>query len=533
MIRARRRGPGRGRRASTGVEAAAPPPEVLEAIAAARAIVDRPVEPGHLDRPDPRRARHAPTRCARRAAPVVAVSPARRRRGASRARPQPFMAWAGPRAVRRRASRRCYGDLLDGLVATRPRRAAAAALQTDDAHGRRRRARGASRARRSPSREACVSTADEHGRRPARQALRRRQAAPGRGALAPGRAARWPRRWSPTCSIALRRVRAVDAVARRHRASRRPTALARGHGADVVHDPAEAATARPPRCGVAARASSAARDRVAARARRLPGARPRGARRAARAPVPRAAGRRSSPTATAPAPTRCCSRRRTVDRAGVRARQPRAPRAPGRGGRAPRARCEESARSCSTSTPPTTSRRCRPRSARGAAAPRTRAGCSSRLGAAVSLTRHARSPGLPEVRAGRRPRRAARGARGDAARPATSLVVAHKVVSKAEGRARRAWPTSTPGARARAAGRASTARTRARSRSCSRDGRGRARRARRAHLPHPPRVRVRQRRRRRLQRRGRGRARRCCRCDPDASARARCARALPGRARRS
>ena len=36
-----------------GIERA-PPPEVLDAIAARRRDPDRPVEPDHLDRPDPR-----------------------------------------------------------------------------------------------------------------------------------------------------------------------------------------------------------------------------------------------------------------------------------------------------------------------------------------------------------------------------------------------------------------------------------------------------------------------------------------------
>ena len=50
-----------------------------------------------------------------------------------------------------------------------------------------------------------------------------------------------------------------------------------------------------------------------------------------------------------------------------------------RGGRARRASSRRSARSCSTSTPPTTSRWCARRSARAWATPRTPAGCSSRL----------------------------------------------------------------------------------------------------------------------------------------------------------
>ena len=77
-----RRGPGRRRRASTASTRPRPTPEVLEAIAAAARDRDRPVEP--------RRSRSARSwrvpgmREALRAAPapVVAVSPDRRRRGA-------------------------------------------------------------------------------------------------------------------------------------------------------------------------------------------------------------------------------------------------------------------------------------------------------------------------------------------------------------------------------------------------------------------------------------------------------------------
>ena len=55
---------------------------------------------------------HAPRRCARRARPVVAVSPVRRRRGRSRARPSAFMALGRPSScappgVAARLRRRC------------------------------------------------------------------------------------------------------------------------------------------------------------------------------------------------------------------------------------------------------------------------------------------------------------------------------------------------------------------------------------------------------------------------------------------
>ena len=108
------------------------------------------------------------------------------------------------------------------------------------------------------------------------------------------------------------------------------------------------------------------------------------------------------------------------------------------------------------------------------------------------------------------------------------LVVAHKVVSKAEGALRRA----------RRRGRDASARA-TWPREHGKDPRHvqvildesrrrAARRARRAHLPHPPRLRVRQRRRRHLQRARGRRARASCPRDPDASARALRA-ALPSR----
>ena len=58
-----------------------------EALAGAEAIVDRPLEPGDLDRPDPRRARACARRSPRADAPGGRGQPARRRHGRSRARP--------------------------------------------------------------------------------------------------------------------------------------------------------------------------------------------------------------------------------------------------------------------------------------------------------------------------------------------------------------------------------------------------------------------------------------------------------------
>ena len=69
--------PPSSRRASRtpGIEAAAPAPGVLEAIADGRRRADRPLEPGRLDRPDPRGARHPRGAARRRPRRVVGVSP--------------------------------------------------------------------------------------------------------------------------------------------------------------------------------------------------------------------------------------------------------------------------------------------------------------------------------------------------------------------------------------------------------------------------------------------------------------------------
>ncbi|HEU4974809.1 MAG TPA: 2-phospho-L-lactate transferase [Baekduia sp.] len=100
-----------------GIDAAAPPPEALEAIARARAIVIGPSNPiisirPILEVPGMRDALRAA------AAPVVAVSPfvgGQVVKGPT----EPFLAWAGaaPTAAGVAA---LYGELLDGLVADEP-----------------------------------------------------------------------------------------------------------------------------------------------------------------------------------------------------------------------------------------------------------------------------------------------------------------------------------------------------------------------------------------------------------------------------
>jgi LPPG:FO 2-phospho-L-lactate transferase len=123
-----------------GIAGAAPPPEALEAVAAARAIVIGPSNPiisirPILDVPGMRDALRAA------AAPVVAVSPivgGQVVKGPT----GPFLAWAGvdPSAE---GVASFYGDVLDGLVADEPAAdAGLPALQTDtfmsDAEARRR-----------------------------------------------------------------------------------------------------------------------------------------------------------------------------------------------------------------------------------------------------------------------------------------------------------------------------------------------------------------------------------------------------------
>ena len=307
-------------------------------------------------------------------------------------------------------------------------------------------------------------------RHPARQALRRRQAAAGR------RSARGTRRALAEAMVtdvldALRRVAALDEVVVVTAEPARE-ALAPRATAPSRRTTRRAAASRAPRAlGIALGASERGAERVLLVPGDCPALDPRevdallaGAHDGARVViVPDRHGTGTNalllrpPDAIAPS-----------FGPGSRARHER-PRARGRR-RAARRRAR--ARSCSTSTPPTTSRRCAPRSTRAPAAPRTRAGCCAARpdaapGAHCGASAAARSPAL-----------AARSRPGDdlaallaAPRPASCepgdvLVVAHKVVSKAEGARASRSPTSSP-ASARASSRASTARTRATSRSCS------------------------------------------------------------------
>jgi LPPG:FO 2-phospho-L-lactate transferase len=122
-----------------GIDAAAPTPEALEAIATARAIVIGPSNPiisirPILELPGMREALAASP------APVVAVSPfvgGRVVKGPT----EPFLAWAGVPADASGIAE-LYGDLLDGLVADERADVAVPLLETDtlmgDAASRRR-----------------------------------------------------------------------------------------------------------------------------------------------------------------------------------------------------------------------------------------------------------------------------------------------------------------------------------------------------------------------------------------------------------
>ena len=137
----RARRPGRSRASSfDGAADAAPTPEVLDAIAAARRDRDRPVEPGHLDRADPRRARDARGARAtrRRRSSRSARSSAAR---CSRARPTAFMAMGGPRARRRRdrGGLRRAASTASSPTSARDRRAGAGDRRADGRRGRARR----------------------------------------------------------------------------------------------------------------------------------------------------------------------------------------------------------------------------------------------------------------------------------------------------------------------------------------------------------------------------------------------------------
>ena len=166
---------------------------------AARGDRDRPVEPGDLDRPDPRRPRPRARRSrpARRRSSRSARSSAAR---CSRARPTAFLHWAG-HAARQRRDRGDYDGLIDGLVADE--RAGVGA----DARDRRAARHPRAPARRSPRRRCTFATsprreyrrgADAHARHPPDQELSTRPSSDWRPSSTRRRAGRWSRRCSPT-----------------------------------------------------------------------------------------------------------------------------------------------------------------------------------------------------------------------------------------------------------------------------------------------------------------------------------------------
>ena len=160
-----------------------------------------------------------------------------------------------------------------------------------------------------------------------------------------------------------------------------------------------------------------------------------------------AARRRSRPS-FGPGQPRAPRGRRARGRRRLRGRRGRLARARRRHRRGPRRRC-------ATRSPP------------APAAPRTRAASLARLGALVSDGRRAaRWRACPRSRRATTSPRCWRRAAGGDLRAGDVLVVAHKVVSKAEG-ALRELADVEPGDRAPRARRARTARTRATCRSCS------------------------------------------------------------------
>src|SRR3954454_18582270 len=152
------------------------------------------------------------------------------------------------------------------------------------------------------------------------------------------------------------------------------------------------------------------------------------------------------------APTHCCSRRRPPSRPP----SARAPSPATRRSRAARAGSPSWPRSGSTSTPRATSPRCAARSRRARAGRRGRGRCSTasppRTPPDVAALAVEPLPALPELRPGDdlAALLGAAGARLDPPLgPGDVLAVAHKVVSKAEGRLR-ALAAVDPGQRARA-----------------------------------------------------------------------------------
>ena len=207
MINGPGAGAGRRRRASAAPAPRRPTPEVLEAIAQRARDRDRPVEPGDLDRPDPRAA--GPARGARAQRRRRSSPSARSSRGAGASRGRPRRSCSGPASPLDRAGvAALYAGLIDGLVADERRRATRCrCCETDllmstagraPARGGRRRSlalRGSSARRRADS----VRRRCDRSRSCRSRASRAPSSAWPRTSLAGARGARSPRRCSPTC----------------------------------------------------------------------------------------------------------------------------------------------------------------------------------------------------------------------------------------------------------------------------------------------------------------------------------------------
>ena len=463
---AARGGAGRGRRAR-GLAAARPAARGARGDHARPGDRGRPVEPGDLDRSDPRRAR--PPRRAGRRRRRSSRCPARARRGAEGSDRRLPRVGRPPAHGRTGSPRTTTASSTGSSPTSAPTRCLR--WSPTSRWSTPRRAAG-SRATRWPSPPpwpvsgrtriaACARLAVL----PVKRFAPPSSASPTRSPRASG--GRWRRRCSPTCSprwppfaeiddviVVTGEPLAARAAPRRGRRRRRP----RRGGPD-------GGAARGHRGGDGAR-----RRACAARARRLPGRwTPRSSTaaraRAADAPsvviVPDRHGTRDQRAAAHPA-----RRDGAVVRRGERSRATwRRAHAAGATvtGRA------TSRRSASTSTRRTTSTRCAlALEARPETAARTRA-VLSRLVAAGTRSTAVALPGPAGGAPGRRPRRAAGAAAGQLRRRSRDgdvLAVAHKVVSKAEGRVVRLADVSARRAR-RARWPPSTARTRGTCRSCS------------------------------------------------------------------
>ena len=410
----------------------------------------RAVEPGHLDRADPRACRACATRCATTAAPVVAVSPLVR--GAVLKGPTDGVPGVGgaaaderrDRGALRRAARRprrpTSGPSGVPTLETDVRDAATPTPAAGVAHETlvfaRRAARVASRA---PMRTVAVLPVKSFGR-----AKQRLGAAVG-GRTAPGS----PPRWSATCSRRSARCEALDERGRRDRGAARRRRRRARRARWSSHDPVEAG-----------QSAAAALRRRRPRSRAAPSACcscPATARRSIRPRSTGAARRLRRRRACVIVPDRHGSGTNALllDAADVLApafgpgsfARHAALAARGRRDRARRAGCR---RSSSTSTRRATSPPCAPRSRARPAPRRARARCS-RGCARGRLTRDLAPSRCPACRRSGPGDDLAALLRDAAARlptrPAAGdvLVIAHKVVSKAEGRVRAARRRRAPG----------------------------------------------------------------------------------------